>query len=65
MPKHPPQNDKGAVNLMMPHPLIEKLNEAAAATRRTKSAYLEIALEAQLQKDGFLPPAKKESKSIK
>jgi len=39
--------------------LIAKLNEAAATTRRTKSGYLELALEDRLQKDDFSLPAKK------
>ena len=50
---------KTTVNLMLPKALIAKLNEAAATTRRTKSGYLELALEDRLQKDDFSLPAKK------
>jgi hypothetical protein len=59
MPKNPPKNNKGPVNLMILLPLITKLAEASGATRRTKSAYVEMALENQMRADGFLPPIKK------
>jgi hypothetical protein len=61
MPKCEPKNNKGPVNLMLPKPLIAKFREAAAVTRRTLSAYIEIALENQLKTDGFLLPTKKDS----
>lgn len=52
MPRANQKDNKVKVGLILPLKLKEQLDEAASRTRRTISAYAEIALEAQLKKDG-------------
>lgn len=52
MPRANKKDGKIPVGLMLPPRLKEQLDKAAFQTKRTISAYVELALEAQLKKDG-------------
>jgi predicted transcriptional regulator len=46
-----PRNNKIGVSFLLPRAMKEQLDKLAAFTRRTRSAYVEIALEEQFKKD--------------
>jgi predicted transcriptional regulator len=46
-----PRKNKIGVSFLLPRKMKEQLDHLAALTRRTRSAYVEIALEEQFKKD--------------
>jgi hypothetical protein len=51
MPRANQKSDKMTVSVMLPRTMKKKLDELSILTKRTRSAYVELALEAQFKKD--------------
>jgi predicted transcriptional regulator len=53
MPKDNPKSDKTPVTIMLTRYVKKGLDQAATVTKRTRSGYVELALERQFRKDGI------------